>query len=275
MKPKTPIVLKKAIKWVFISVLVISGIPWILFGAYTYLRYMRMQDPAYDIVAIVQSNQDPEPLKTGFLAELLNLSIDRPCNLYRFDLEEGQKKLLSFPSIKTTTMKKIPPGILFIEYSLRKPAAFLADVSNTVVDAEHYAFPSHPFFSPKKLPLFLLGTTYENIVWGERVADPKLTLAYEILEGINELGLGEDDLIKIDVSNVDAISLGMRKIVVSFLNLDVLLDPRGFKEGLTRYKTLRKKQNLIQNDHARMIDLRLPNLGYIVIPSEARSLKHE
>jgi hypothetical protein len=236
---------------------------------------MRMQDPAYNIVAIVQSNHDPEPLKTGFLAELLNLSVDRPSNLYRFDLEEGRKKLLSFPSIKIATMKKIPPGILFIEYSLRKPAAFLGDVSNTVLDVEHYAFPSHPFFSPKKLPLILIGPTEENIVWGELVTDPKLTLAFEILEAINDLNLGEDDLIKIDVSNVDAISLGMRKIVVSFLNLDVLLDPRGFKEGLSRYKALRNKHHLIQKDHVSMIDLRLPNLGYIVIPSEARSHKHE
>lgn len=271
MTQKAPIVLKKAIKWVLISVLVLSGIPWAFFGAFSYLRYLRMQDPAYDIVAIVQINHDPEPLKTGFLAELLNLSIDHPSNLYRFDLEEGRKKLLNFPSIKSAAIKKIPPGIVIIEYSLRKPAAFLSDVSNTVVDAERYAFPSHPFFSPKKLPLFLIGPTQEKISWGKRVSDPKLTLAYEILEVINELGLGENDLIKIDVSNVDAMSLGVRKIVVSFLNLDVLLDPRGFKDGLLRYKALLGKQDLMQSPLPAMIDLRLPNLGYIVIQNSVRS----
>lgn len=266
MTQKTPIIFKKAIKWVLISVLVISGIPWITFGAFTYLRYLRMQDPAYDIVAIVQVNHDPEPLKTGFLAELLDLSISKPGNLYRFDIEEGQKKLLSFPSIKSAVIKKIPPGILVIEYSLRKPAAFLGDVSNTALDLEQYAFPFHPFFSPKKLPLFLIGFQ-GDIAWGEPVSDSKLKLAYEILGVIQDLGLGEGDRIKIDVSNVDAMSLGQRKIVVSFLNLDVLLDPRGFKEGLTRYKTLLGKQGLVQNQTASMLDLRLPNLGYIVIPN--------
>ena len=269
MTQKTPIIFKKAIKWVFISVLVVSGIPWITFGAFTYLRYLRMQDPAYDIVAIVQANHDSEPLKTGFLAELLGLSIDQPHNLYRFDIEEGQKKLLSFPSIKSAVIKKIPPGILFIEYALRKPQAFLGDVSNTVVDLEQYAFPAHPFFSPKKLPVFFIGATDEDIVFGKPVSDSKLKLAYEILETINQLGLGENDWIKIDVSHVDAMSLGQRKIVVSFLNLDVLLDPRGFKEGLIRYKALMNKQDLIQNHVTSMVDLRLPNLGYIVIPNKA------
>lgn len=271
MSQRAPIVLKKAIKWVLVSVLVISGVPWAIFGAFAYMRYMRMQDPAYDIVAIVQKNQDYEPLKTGFLAELLDLSIDRPSNLYRFDLEEGRQKLLSFPLIESAALKKIPPGVLFVEYSLRKPVAFLGDISNTVVDAEHYAFPFHPFFSPKKLPLFIIGKTDEAIVFGKRVSDPRLSLAFDVLEVINALDLGADDLIKIDVSQVDAMSLGVRKIVVSFLNLDVLLDPRGVKEGLARYKALRSKQNLVQNQTVAMIDLRLPNLGYIVIPMEARS----
>ena len=274
MTTKTPIVLKKAIKQVLISVLVISGIPWMLFFAYTYLLYTRMQDPAYQIVAIVQSNHDQEPLKTGFLAELLDLSVDRPANLYRFDLEEGRKKLLRFPSIKTANMKKIPPGILFIEYSLRKPVAFLGDVSNILLDAEHHPFPAHPFFSPKKLPSIILGRAQERIVFGKPINDPKLTLAFEILDSIHALSL-DDDLLQIDVSEVDALSLGMRKIIVSFLSLDVLLDPREFKEGLNRLKRLSSEQILAQKDHVAMIDLRLPNLGYIVIPSESRSIKHE
>lgn len=268
MTQKRPIVFKKAIKWVLVSVLVISGIPWILFGAYTYLRYMRMHDPAYDIVAIVQRNQDPEPLKTGFLAELLDLSIDHPSNLYRFDLEEGKKKLLNFPLIKSAALKKIPPGVLFIEYSLRKPAAFLGDVNNTVVDLDRYAFPFHPFFSPKKLPFFLIGQTQDNIVWGEQVSDPKLTLAYEILKAVNNLGLGENALIKIDVSQVDELSLGQRKIVVSFSDKDVLLDPRKFKDGLARYKALLNKEDLY--GRVAMIDLRLPNLGYIIPAKEPK-----
>ncbi len=263
-------VFKKAIKWVLLSVMIISGIPWATFGAFSYLRYLRKHDPDYDIVAIVQKNQDYEPLKTGFIAELLDLSTDNPINLYRFDLDEGQKKLLSFPLIETATIKKIPPGVLFVEYSLRKPVAFLGDISNTVIDADQVAFPFHPFFSPKKLPQFLIGQTEEDIVFGKKVSDPKLKLAFEIYEVLHELALDQDS-IRIDVSNVDAMSLGIRKIVISFLNLDVLLDPGGIKEGLLRYKALRSKQDL---PVIAMLDLRLPNLGYIVIPNEARS-SHE
>lgn len=246
--------LKKAIQSILIVTFIISGLPWIAFISYAYLLRVRESDPKYEIVAIAQSTQNQESLKTAFLAELLELSVDRPLNIYKFNLKDAKRKLLDFPCIKDASLRRIPPGILSIDYVLRKPVAILGDYANTAIDEYFYAFPFYPFYSPKKLPLVTLGL--DNLVWGERILDPKLHLAFQVLKIIHKW-----EPLQIDVSLADALSLGEQKIIVQFRHHDVLLNPRNFTEGLCRYKAWRK--NAHGHKGLTMVDLRLPQLGFM------------
>lgn len=234
--------------WIFLSIVVFSGIPWACFIGYTYLLEMRKKDPKYTIVAIAQKTPLQGSLKTAFLAELFDLSIDQPTNLYTFDLAEATYRLLHFPCIEEASIKRIPPGIIAVDYELRNPVAFLADYSNTAIDAEGYTFPFHPFYSPKKLPSVFLGIE-DPIKWGERV---DCTFAFPLLDSIK-------DPLQVDISQAESSSLGDQKIIVRFEGHEILLDPLHFKEGLARYQALKSRLSL---DKA-MIDLRLPKLGFI------------
>ena len=125
--------LKTAFRWILLSTIIVSGIPWIAVISYNYVVRMRGQDPRYGIVAIAQNAERQESLKSSFLSELLQLSIDRGANLYSFDLVEAKNRLLNFPCIKAATVKRIPPGIVAIDYVLRKPVAFLSDFCKTAI----------------------------------------------------------------------------------------------------------------------------------------------
>lgn len=246
--------LKKAVLWILLVTFIVSGIPWIAFLSYAYLLQTRKKDPKYQIVALAQRTQSGETLKNVFLAELLGLSVDQPINLYAFNINEAKNKLLNFPCIKEAGLKRIPPGILSIDYVLRKPIAFLGDFSNTAIDDEHYAFPFHPFYSPKKLPSLTLGLNH--VTWGKKILDPKIQLAFQVLESMDNL-----EPVQVDVSLADASSLGDQKIIVQFAGHDVLLDPIQFKDGLIRYKEWRKISS--EDKELTLIDLRLPRLGFI------------
>lgn len=246
---------KKAMGWVVISTLILSGIPWAIFGIYVYLWSLKMSDPQYEIVAIVQEPRDSDPIKTDFLAELLEISQDRRINLYKFDLTEAKQKLEKFPLIKQAVVKRIFPRILYVQYEIRKPFALLGDISNTAIDQEGYAFPFYPFFSPKKLPVLTLGL--KGVVWGEKISEDKLALSKKVLRALK----GSE--VKIDTSSGDALSLGEQKIVVTIGSHFILLDPIDFLDGLRRYQTLLASKEFPIISGSAMIDLRLPKLAFV------------
>jgi len=149
--------LKQSLCWIIASVVVITG-PISLIIWYTHNLYReRQKDPSFNVVAIVQKSVDKEEIKTEFLAELMGLSYDKPTNLYRFNAAHAQKMLCDFPPIKEAKVKKIWPGTVFVEYTLKKPIAYLADYSNTAVDERGVIFPVKPFIAPKKLPQVYMG----------------------------------------------------------------------------------------------------------------------
>ncbi|BBI18369.1 FtsQ-type POTRA domain-containing protein [Neochlamydia sp. S13] len=73
---------------------------------YKYIKRQRLYNSQYNIVAIAQTTPDKEPLKTAYLAELLNLSIDQPTNIFRFNTQAAQQKLLNSPLITHAYVKK-------------------------------------------------------------------------------------------------------------------------------------------------------------------------
>ena len=101
-------------------------------GGFLYWKKTRsdkLNSEKYQITAIIQTGPEREALKTAYLAELLDVSIDHPQNLYAFDLKEGESKLLSSPLIRRAEIKRLPPSTLYVDYEVRKPVAYLGNLS--------------------------------------------------------------------------------------------------------------------------------------------------
>jgi hypothetical protein len=185
----------------------------------------RQMDEKYKIVAIVQTGPEKEALKTSALAELIHLSQDHPVGLYSFDISEAEKALLACPLISQARIKRIAPGTLYIDYTIRHPIAWLADYQNCGLDREGCFFPVTPFYSPKNLPEIYLGLAPFNMSdpqhgrirgeWRIATQDKYLLLALDILQMLREMPWRENMRLKrIDVSHAFATSAGQREIVV-------------------------------------------------------------
>jgi hypothetical protein len=283
MPEKLP--MSRALLRIFLSTLMISGLAWMAWLYHLQLRGKHIQDEQYQIVAVVQSSAFNENLKTVYLAELLNLSVDRPQNLYQFSLEKGRKRLLRSPLIKTVNLKKIIPGTIYVDYAVRLPIAYLGDYTNTAIDAEGYLLPFSPFFTPKKIPIFYLGLENMDYRWGSSLkSHAGLQLALEVYASLKNVFKSDVINIKqVDVSQAFADSYGKRQIVVLIEEIlhfplegknQALVKPYflrlstdQYAQNLANYYALRqylfeqiKDANVLKPD---IIDLRIAHLAFI------------
>ena len=207
-----------AILWIVLATIVISGFSY--GGYFSFRRWdkKRVQDDAYKILSIIQTGPQKEALKSTYLAELMDLSIDRPTNLYLFDTALAEKKLLTSPLIQKAKVKKYKPGSIYVDYSIRQPIAWLYDYENTVIDQEGRIFPVYPFLSPKTLPEIYLGI-HEDLPlqndWQNALVGKYVELALKTLSLLSDPRLRDFfDVVRIDVSNAYAESYGKREIVL-------------------------------------------------------------
>jgi hypothetical protein len=272
--------MNRALLWIFLSALctlvVFGGGLW----SWNYFQVERASDPRYNIVAIVQSCKSSEPLKTNFLAQLMGLSIDYPTNLYQFDAAKSQLKLQNYPIIKFAQVKKIRPSMIFVEYALRKPVAYLAEYTNALIDDEGIIIPARPFYTPKKAYELVLGLP-KSLEWGTKVSEKKLHLVQTLIDKISELDSNEILVVKrIDVAQAFSKKCGDREIVV-FLEdsinssasrpfMSVLrLSPNSWEEQLPNYRALRfelAKQGSNNPSHKMphyIVDMRISQLAFI------------
>ncbi len=175
-------------------------------------KIKRLSSNEYQITSIIQTGPEKEALKTAYLAELLELSADRPTQLYALDLKKAATRLLASPLIASAKVKRMPPSTLYIDYEVRKPIAWVADFRNLAIDSEGHCFPVAPFLTPKRLPEIYLGiSSIEE--W--RLKNPAFDLALKILKFLETAPWTEDLRIeRVDVSNAFHPSLGMREVVL-------------------------------------------------------------
>ncbi len=280
--------------WGLICVTVV--LTTVVIGAlyYRYIRESHATNPAYNVAAIVQTSSEGELLQTVYLAELMELSINKPINLYRFNTKEAQSKLLASPLIKSASVKRVRPGTVHVDYAPRHPIAYLIDYSNTALDKEGYPFPFKPFFTPKNLPEIYLGLSVETVdtqaLWNQRIADKRMVLALEILNYVTKYYATPASHVKrVDVSQAFAPSCGQRQIVVVMEDWkeqdkkgrsQLFQSPRilrlGFhtyKQGLANYKVLRGyflQQEVVGEYQSKIVklpmmtlDLRVDDLAFI------------
>lgn len=259
--------------WILLSVLLISGTALMGWLYYLHVKNLRVNDDQYRIVALIQKNSQNEYFKTMYLAELLNLSLDQPVNIYKFDEIEGEEKLRASPLIKRAEIKKIRPGTLYIDYQIRIPIAYLGNYTNAAFDNEGHLFPFRPFFTPKALPTINLSEFSEDPRWGMILSNnEEFGLALQVLEkleSVNQLGL---QINKIDVSQAFVPSLGQRQIVVVLEEQEkqsnkaqthyLRLDPINYVQNIHNYMTWRLHNKNSESELV-TVDLRIPQMALI------------
>lgn len=275
--------LNLALLAILISTLLISGSAFMGWLYYLHLQKLHLQDDHYRIVALMQKSSSSDRLTTSYLAELLNLSVDYPSNLYQFNIKEGEKLLNASPLIKKGSIHKIRPGTLLIDYELRTPLAYLGDYTNSVIDEEGVIFPYHPFFIKKRLPTFYLGLTLAKVQWGDCLKNKEeIQLAFDFFASFKKLNLDKFFLRQLDVADAEAESYGQRQLVVvlesltnekslnSFSSLWYLrLNPDSYHQNLKNFISL--VSEALPKDFVHLngkkqlvyVDLRLPSLAFI------------
>lgn len=271
--------LSRSIIWILGSTLLISGSSAMAWLYFLQMREKRLNDDQYRVVAIVQSSDRPEALKTSYLAEVLELSVDRPVNLYRFNLKEAERKLLNCPLIKKGSIKKILPGTLYIQYELCHPCAILGDCLNTAMDKKGNLFPFKPFFTPKNLPVLYLGEeAKDQFKWGSTLNKDSLDLFIELSKIFEKKDLGYFLIKQVDLSQVQAESYGQRQIVIALQEMNTVgvstkhqrkiyirLGVDHYQQGIENFYQLFQKffKNGENNINEMIVDLRIPHLAFV------------
>lgn len=253
-----------AILFIALSVVFISGVPFFLWNGLGSKMKLSKNDEQYQIKSIVQKGPVKEALKTLHLTELLKLSVNQPQNLVAFDIHRGEELLLSSGVMSSVKLTKKMPDTLEIDYSIRKPIAFLADYSNTVLDENGVIFPLRPYFTPKILPKFYLGVQIEPFIYG-KINQDKMKTALDVFHLISKYNPHKGIFLEqIDVSNINSKSLGKQEIVVTFYETlggesyirYLRLSKENYEEEYTHFLNL-KAMNLPKN---LVVDLRMfPN----------------
>ena len=277
--------LSRAILWILVSTLFISGSAFMGWLYYLHVRERRLHDDQYRIVALIQSTPQADALKTVYLAELLDLSINRPVNLYQFNIKEATQTLLSHSLIKEAAIKKILPGTLYIHYQMRRPLAYVGDFTNTFIDEEGVLFPFHPFFTPKRLPTLYLGLNKEECKWGSCLKNlSSVQLAFDLLGQFECHQQDQFHLHQLDVTHSQADSYGQRQIVMVLEKSDqnrasassisakslifLRLSSNHTEQDLANFWTLQtalseKKEAAVAEEQSIVFDLRIPHLAFI------------
>lgn len=240
---------------------------------------------------LVQSGSYPyqEPLRSDYIMEMLDLSIDNPLGFSSFQPKKATQVLASSPLLQEVQVKKIAPNMVYVDYTRRRPMVQVIDFVNIAADREGVLFPIHPFFSPKKLTEVYLGEkgrkTSPVSHWGDRIQGPYQKLAWEVCDFLWQEGEGIFFVKRVDVSEAFAASLGRREIVVqierellvessSVVVVHLLrLDVKGFREGIEKYRQLQEHLwNAVQQEVAllgdkgrveKVVDLRINSFAYI------------
>jgi len=281
----------RAIFLIVFSTIIISGFNYIVISKVKTYRQTRFISEKYNIKSIYQNKKDIN-LDVDYLAELLDLSFDKPTNIFLFNEQEAIKKLLNSPLIVDSKVKKMKPDCVFVDYTLREPIAVLHDFENTLIDQDGFIFPKDPFFKSKNLcSIFLNLDEFKGF---EKIDSKEAKLAINILSKLKSSGFA--DLVRItllDTSRAYLQSYGKREIVLQidevvkidkdqkkteFIFPKILrLSNTNFLEQISNYASLRKKiikdyENQASNFEAtadvvrfspKTIDLRISKLAFI------------
>ncbi len=253
---KLPLV--EALAWIIGSTLFITGGTYSLVHGQVKMHRKMSSDPSYLLSRIVQTGPQKQALATAYLAELMQISSDRPTHYGHFDLQKAHKKVLASPVIKEAKIKLLEPDTIYIDYTVRQPLAWLHDFENTAIDDQGAPFPVSPFFTPKNLPEVYLGI--DQIAWNKPLEGEKVELALTLLKLLFDAHI---PVRRLDLSSAFAESLGRREIILMTedggFTRTLRLTTKQYAQELGNYQTLKSRLPATPQ----VIDLRLPQLAFI------------
>lgn len=260
--------LRRALGYVVLSVIVFWGSLCAAWFVHRTVLEKRQQDTHFTVVALVQSCQSKDHLKTWQLAELLELSRDRPTNLYAFDTTLAAQKLMSCPVIKRAICRRQRPGIVHVDYTLREPQAVLSDVTNLAIDQEGFTFPLRPYYTPKNLPELYLGNA--PLHFATKLNSAEATLAFAIVAFIKQSFPTATKVVRVDTHNAFAKSAGIREVIVVLQEMPekstryLRFNGKNYVQALNEYRKLKVTFDGLQhNQEPQIIDLRNPNIALV------------
>lgn len=265
-EPERKIPLHRAIGYVVLSVCIIWGSligTWLVHKA---VLQKRQLDARYTIAAIVQTCPQKERLQSWQLAEMLNLSRDKPQNLYAFDPAAATATLLACPAIKKASIRRQPPSIVHIDYVFREPCALLADFSNVALDRERVCFPLKPYFTPKRLPELYLGI--RELSYNSPLETKEASLAFKVLDYAKSSLPSACRIVRIDTHNAFAKSAGVQEVVVVLEEASrtryLRLAPQTFQKSLDTFIAYQSVFNQVNSTLPdQIIDLRSPCIALV------------
>ncbi|MFA6119409.1 MAG: FtsQ-type POTRA domain-containing protein [Parachlamydiales bacterium] len=250
---KKDLKLSQAIFWILASTFVISGFSYFTFFQYKKMQKKRCLMSSYNIKTISQSVNDNN-LDVNYLAEIMNLSLDRPTNLFVFDEMDAKEKLLKNPLIKTAEIKKIKPNCVFVDYEIRKPIALLYDFDNFAIDEDGNIFPYEPFFKDNDLSKIYLGL--ESLEKLKKVESKEACLALDMLKKLQESGFSKlVKIVSLDTSRSQLQSYGQREILLE-IEEDLIVKQKEKEIHLIFPKILRLMENNYLQQIGNYISLR-------------------
>jgi hypothetical protein len=261
--------LRHALWLIFIWTALISGMPYLVFGLYSYLKGDQKSGSHHAITALLLECSSREQLPSNFFAETIDWTANQ--------LHLWQRELEAHPIIDYAKMQRYNQNTLWIEYAVRTPIAFVADLDNVAVDCKGKCFPLHPFVTPKLLPKIFLGLSEEEINRFcqtnelEAIVQKKLHFAIDWLDKGRDLFQRSNYYLGwLDVSLMDETSLGKRKMVLGLSKMPreplccfLRIYPEKEVSELESQWRLLAIQNFRHQDKPIDIDMRLPSLAYI------------
>ena len=297
-KKKTKIAPFKALYWILASIFLVTGSAAV--GLFFFLKWQNKQkiDPKYWITTIVQTGPQKNALTSEYLVEVMGLCRDRPTHLFRFDVRRAEIALLGSPLIKQAKVSLVKPKTVYVDYTIRKPLAWIFEYDNIAIDEEGYLFPVYPFFSPKQLPeLYIELEPFGKSIpvgekgpgqWNVPLSGKYVKLGLDLLKRTRNLNVR-----RVDVSNAYATTLGNRDIVL-YIEDEILitqqqkehlcifprlvrLSTKNYLKELSNFFQLRdklleneKKELIVPSDTQfiyslplQVIDLRIDGMGVI------------
>lgn len=244
----------QALLWILASMVFGTGGTWALHRHHLAKQATRAIQRDSPLLWIAQTGAQCEGLQTTYLAQLLDLSCDRPTRCGAFDLDKARVQLLNSPLITDAQLRLLNPHTLQITYQVRRPIAWVYDFENRAMDASGAIFPVSPFLSPKQLPEIYLGVhSMEQVA----VQTKRVELALALLALAPKLRTVR----RIDVANAFESSLGRQQIVLVLDDAILRLSPRTYAQQLGNYLKLR--EHLKPSRTVRVIDLRVDDLAFL------------
>lgn len=218
MKKEVVWPIKKALNVILFSLGIFALISISALFLYEYIQKKRMCDDRFLLKKIVQTGPEKKVLSTQLLAKILDLSSDRPVNLYAFSSEKAEALLQDYMLIESASVSKVFPDTLYIDYTAKVPWFRLLDYSNAALDKKGRLIPLSPFYEPRVLCPIYLGLPpfgEEGIDWSVRLTGKKVELAYQLHDFfLSDERAKEFTLERLDVSRAYAKSCGKREIIV-------------------------------------------------------------